>query len=153
MGEKKVKPRMGMHNRITKERWEAIKDDCNQGMPTTEIAKRRSVSEGTVRKVRRSKDFHEYRIRADEQVRSRKPIVVIAPKSGLAFEDFGAKPIFSSKLLKQEVKKTLSSDRCDKEGEKTAHLVGIVMLGWVLIIAAIAITLVITVVRLAMGAA
>lgn len=148
-----VKLKMGMHNRVTKERFEAIKDDVNRGLPIAKITKRHGVSDGTVRKVRRSKDFHEYRIRADEQVRSRKPIVVIAQKSGLPFEDFGAKPIFSSKLLKQEVKKISGSDRYDKEGEKAARLIGIVMLGWILIIAAIITVLIIAAMRLAMGAA
>ena len=83
MSDKKVKLRMGMHNRITKERWEAIKDDCNKGLPTTKIAKRHSVSEGTVRKVRRNRTYHEYRLR---EVRNRKePMAVIAPTSGLPF--------------------------------------------------------------------
>ena len=77
-----VKLKMGMHNRVTKERFEAIKDDVNRGLPIAKITKRHGVSDGTVRKVRRSKNFYEYRIRADEQVRSRKPIVVIAKKAG-----------------------------------------------------------------------
>lgn len=102
MSEKKVKLRMGMHNRVTKERWEAIKEDCDKGLPIAKIAKRHSVSEGTVRKVRRNRTYHEYRLK--EVSRRKEPMVVIAPTSGLPFEDFGRNRLFFSpkKVLKEK---------------------------------------------------
>lgn len=130
MGDKKVKLRMGMRNRITKERWEAIKDDTDKDLPTAKIAKRHSVSEGTVRKVQRSKTFHEYRLRADDQVRSRNtPTVVIAPTSGLPFEDFGPKRLFfSPKKVEPAINNSLS-ERLDREAERSAKFLGVVLLG------------------------
>lgn len=130
MSSKKVKLRMGMHNRITRDRWQAIKDDCNKGMPTTKIAKRHSVSDSTVRKVRRSRSFNEYRIDTEALKNRRNPIVVVAPKSGIPFEDFGARPIFSSKMLK--VRGLTMNDRLEREAEKSARTFGIIAL-WVIV--------------------
>lgn len=123
---KKVKLRMGMHNRVTIDRWQAIKDDLNAGIPVAKAAKRHSVSEGTVRKVRRSKNFHEYRIRAEELKKARHEIVVIAPKSGIPFEDFGPKPFFSSKTLKP--RNPVISNRLDRESDNAAKSVGLIFL-------------------------
>lgn len=146
MSDKKVKLRMGMHNRITKERLEAIKDDCNKGLPTTKIAKRHSVSEGTVRKVRRNRTYHEYRLR---EVRNRKePMAVIAPTSGLPFEDFGLKRIFfSPKKVKPTVDRSLSS-RLNREAENTARAVSVLILGVVgVIVLALVIVFVISITK------
>lgn len=100
---KKVKLRMGMHNRITRDRWQAIKDDLNNGLPVQKVAKRHSVSDSTVRKVRRSRSFNEYRIDAEALRNRRNNIVVVAPKSGIPFEDFGTRPIFPPKCLRLKV--------------------------------------------------
>lgn len=124
---KKVKLRMGMHNRITRDRWQAIKDDLNKGLPVPKVSKRHSVSDSTVRKVRRSRSFNEHRIDAEALKNRRQPIVVVAPKSGLAFEDFGARPIFSSKMFKP--KGPTMNDRLEREAEKSAKTFGIVVLG------------------------
>lgn len=131
MSEKKVKLRMGMHNRITKERWEAIKDDCNNGFPVTRIAKRHFVSEGTVRKVRRNKTYHEYRLR---EVDGRKGLETVTARScGVAYEDFGRKPLFFSPKKVKPTNLELSN-RMDREAEKTARAVGLGMLSVVGII-------------------
>lgn len=124
---KKVKLRMGMHNRITRDRWQAIKDDLNNGLPVSKVSKRHSVSDSTVRKVRRSRSFNEYRIDAEALKNRRNQIVVVAPKSGLPFEDFGARPIFSSKMFKP--KGPTMNDRLEREAEKSAKTFGIVALG------------------------
>lgn len=133
MSEKKVKLRMGMHNRVTKERWEAIKEDCDKGLPATKIAKRHSVSEGTVRKVRRNRTYHEYRLK---EVNHRKePMVVIAPTSGLPFEDYGPKKLFfSPKKVKPTIDRSLSN-RLDHEAENTARAVGALIIGIIGIVA------------------
>lgn len=130
MGEKKVKLRMGIHNKVTIDRWQAMKDDLKAGLPVSKIAKRHSVSEGTVRKVRRSKTYHEYRLR-DVNRRST-PEAVIA-SCGVAYEDFGRKPLFFSPKKVKPTNLALS-DRLDREAEKTARAVGLVMLSVVGII-------------------
>lgn len=124
----RVRLRMGIHNRITAERFQAIKNDINDELPIAKIAKRHNVSDSTVRKVRRSKDFHEYRIRADEQVHSRRAVVVVSPVAGVPFEDFGRKPIFSSPKISKDADLALS-DRLDRESENTAKCLGLVLLG------------------------
>ncbi len=126
MGEKKVKLRMGMHNRITRDRFQAIKDDLNNGLLVQKVAKRHSVSDATVRKVRRSRNFNEYRIDAEALKNRRNQIVVIASKSGLPFEDFGTKPIFSSKLLKSS-KNTISHKK--RKAEKIIGWENVAVLG------------------------
>lgn len=125
MGNKKVKLRMGMHNRITIDRFQAIKDDTRKGLPTAKIAKRHSVSESTVRKVRKSKNFHEYRIDSEALKNRRQQLVVIAERSGLPYEDFGPKPIFSSKMLKP--RKPIVDSQREREVEKSVRVFGIVM--------------------------
>lgn len=126
---KKVKLRMGIHNRVTSDRFQAIKDDLNNGFPVAKVAKRHSVSDSTVRKVRRSKNFREYRISAEDLKNRRQSIVVVAPKSGLSFEDFGPKPIFSSKMLKSK-----GMDGSHHDVEKPTKITGIIALGIVGII-------------------
>jgi len=132
-GAKKVKLRMGMHNRITIDRFQAIKDDVNKGLSVAKIAKRHSVSESTVRKVRHSKNFHEYRIDAEALKNRRQPIIVIAEQSGLPFEDFGPKPIFALKMLKP--KNPTISNQLDREAEKSAQSLGIIALGMIGVVA------------------
>lgn len=130
MGEKKVKLRMGIHNKVTIDRWQAMKDDLKAGLPVSKIAKRHSVSEGTVRKVRRSKTYHEYRLR--EVNRHSNPEIVTA-SCGVAYEDFGRKPLFFSPKKVKPTNLALSN-QLDREAEKTARAVGLVMLSMVEII-------------------
>ncbi len=130
MGEKKVKLRMGIHNKVTIDRWQAMKDDLKAGLPVSKIAKRHSVSEGTVRKVRRSKTYHEYRLR--EVNRHSNPEIVTA-SCGVAYEDFGRKPLFFSPKKVKPTNLALSN-QLDREAEKTARAVGLVMLSIVGII-------------------
>lgn len=130
MGEKKVKLRMGIHNKVTIDRWQAMKDDLKAGLPVSKIAKRHSVSEGTVRKVRRSKTYHEYRLK--EVNRHSNPEIVTA-SCGVAYEDFGWKPLFFSPKKVKPTNLTLSN-QLDREAEKTARAVGLVMLSVVGII-------------------
>lgn len=146
MTNQKVNLRMGMHNRITKERWEDIKNDCDKGLSTAKIAKQRSVSEGTVRKVRRNKTYHEYRLR---EVRSRKePMIVIAPTSGLPFEDYGPKKLFFSPKKVMPVADRTLSRRLDREAENTARAVGIMILGIIgVIVLALVIVFIISITR------
>lgn len=145
MSEKKVKLRMGMHNRVTKDRWQAIKDDCNNGLPTAKIAKRNSVSEGTVRKVRKSKNFHEYRLSNDKRLRE--PFTKVTSSCGVAYIDFGKKPLFFSPK-KVKSKNIALSNRLDREAENTARCLGIVMAGIVgIIVFALAIVLISSLVR------
>lgn len=107
-----------------------MKDDLKAGLPVSKIAKRHSVSEGTVRKVRRSKTYHEYRLR--EVNRHSNPEIVTA-SCGVAYEDFGRKPLFFSPKKVKPTNLALSN-QLDREAEKTARAVGLVMLSIVGII-------------------
>lgn len=131
MSEKKVKLRMGMHNRITKDRWQSIKDDYYNGLSVPIIAKRHAVSESTVRKVRRSRNFHEYRLSNDKRLRE--PFTEVMSSCGVAYIDFGKKPLFFSPK-KVKSKNIALSNRLDREAENTARCLGIVMSGIVGII-------------------
>lgn len=125
---KKVKLRMGMHNRITIKRFQAIKDDLDRGLSVKEITERQNVSEATVRKVRRSKNFHEYRLQNDKRVRDRNALVVISPTAGVPYEDFGKKPIFFSPKVPKPTN-LARSNQLDLEAERSARCLGLVILG------------------------
>jgi hypothetical protein len=135
--------KMGMHNRITIDRFQAIKDDVIAGLPVNKVAKRNNVSESTVRKVRRSKNFHEYRIRADEQIRDRNKVVVVAPTAGVPFEDFGQKPLFFSPKKLKSIKPTLNR-QLNLEAEHSTRCLGLVLLGIIglILVGLVAITIV-----------
>lgn len=126
MSEKKVKLRMGMHNKVTIDRWQAIKDDTKTDLSVAKIAKRNSVSESTVRRVRRSKTYHEYRLSHDKTLKE--PIVVVAKSCNVPYEDFGRKPLFFSPKKVKPTNLELSN-RLDREAEKTARCLGIVIVG------------------------
>lgn len=122
-----VKLRMGMHNRITIDRFAAIKDDINKGLPIAKIAKRHAVSDSTVRKVRRHRNFKEYRMEANAKYNQRHAPVVMSKTGQVPFEDFGKEgKIFSSKMLKPS--EVARSDALDREGERTARGVGVLFL-------------------------
>lgn len=125
MSEKKVKLRMGIHNKVTIDRWQAMKDDLNAG-PIARIAKRNSVSESTVRKVRRSKTYHEHRLSHDRPLKE--PVVVVAKSCNVPYEDFGRKPLFFSPKKVKPTNLELSN-RLDREAEKTARCLGVVLAG------------------------
>lgn len=96
MDKKKVALKMGMHNRITEERFLAIKADLKAGIPAAKIEKRHHVRSATIRKIRRSKDYKEYRVRDDARVKSNKGVVVICPVTNTAYEDYGPNRLFFS---------------------------------------------------------
>lgn len=126
MSDKKVKLRMGIHNKVTIDRWQAIKDDTKTDLSVAKIAKRNSVSESTVRRVRRSKTYHEYRLSHDKSLKE--PIVVVAKSCNVPYEDFGRKPLFFSPKKVKPTNLELSN-RLDREAEKTARCLGIVIVG------------------------
>ena len=97
MSEKKVKLRMGIHNKVTIDRRQAMKDDLKAGLPIEKIARRNSVSESTVRRVRRSKTYREYRLSHDRSLKE--PVVVVAKSCNVPYEDFGRKPLFLSQII------------------------------------------------------
>lgn len=128
--------KMGMHHPVTLERFTTIKQALNKGMQNNKAAKEFGFSLSTIQRIRRSKDYHTYRIRADKQIRSRQAMVVIAPKSGLPYEDFGRKPIFSSsKPLTQKQQDNLAkTNALDRASDKTASMVGLIFIGWIILL-------------------
>ena len=128
---KKVKLRMGIHNKVTQDRWQAIKDDCNIGLPISKIASRNSVSETTVRRVRRSKNFYEYRLNNDRLLR--RSIAVIEPTSGVAYEDYGPRRLFFSPK-KVKSKNIEFCNSFAREAVQTAGCFGVVLLGAIVVI-------------------
>lgn len=131
MGKRKVKLRMGIHNKITLDRWQAMKDDLKTGLSVSMVAKRHSVSESTVRRVRRSKTYHEYRLSHDRSLKE--PVVVVAKSCNVPYEDFGRKPLFFSPKKVKPTNLELSN-RLDREAEKTARCLGVVLAGIVAIV-------------------
>lgn len=126
MSEKKVKLRMGIHDKVTIDRWQAMKDDLKAGLPIEKIARRNSVSESTVRRVRRSKTYREYRLSHDRSLKE--PVVVVAKSCNVPYEDFGRKPLFFSPKKVKPTNLELSN-RLDREVEKTARCLGVVLAG------------------------
>lgn len=129
--------KMGMHNRITEDRYRHIKQEWAKvqigAHNDNVIAKRCGISKTTASLIRRTDSYHEYRLKTDKRLR--KPIVVIAEKSGLPYEDFGKKPIFSSKPLMQRRQDDMKrTDMLDKASEKTATMIGVVSIGWIILL-------------------
>ncbi len=108
-----------------------MKDDLKTGLSVSMVAKRHSVSESTVRRVRRSKTYHEYRLSHDKSLKE--PVVVVAKSCNVPYEDFGRKPLFFSPKKVKPTNLALSN-QLDREAEKTARAVGLVMLSIVGII-------------------
>lgn len=96
MVEKKVKLRMGMHNRITAERFHVIKEAIADGMAGPTIEKKYNIKHTTLSYIRRAKTYYQYRLLTEGVPRVKKMPKVYGQKSGLPFEDYGCTPIFFS---------------------------------------------------------
>ena len=118
-----AKLKMGMHNRVTERRFYTIKGALNKGMGNAKAMAKFKVGDSTIRKIRRCKNFREYRL---ENHAKHVEIKVVAPGSGLLFEDYPPKQLHPM------------SDQLDREAELTARHFGICLLG-IMVIAAISI--------------
>lgn len=96
MGEKKVKLRMGMHNRITAERFHVIKGAIADGMAGPAIEKKYNIKHTTLGYIRRAKTYYQYRLLTEGVPRAKKMPKVYGEKSGLIFEEYRPDLIFFS---------------------------------------------------------
>lgn len=136
MAEKKVKLKMGMHNPVTKERFQVIKGALAGGMTREAVKKKYNIKDTTLRYIRRAETYYEYRLLAERLPRPKKMPTVYGEKSGLPFEDYGYGPIFFSvKKVKPTHKEV--SNRLDREADVTARAVGLMMVGALIVVGAI----------------
>lgn len=139
MEKKKVSLKMGIHNRITKERFAAIKADLKGGLSAAKVQKRHHVGATTVRKIRRSKDYNDYRVRADEQVRSKEGIVVICPITKTPYEDYGPGRIFFSPKPVKKTSECSWQSELNKRSRGRGAQVAVVCLSIVAIVSILAV--------------
>ncbi len=92
-----TKLRMGMHNPITAERFKIIKAAILGGMSEEEVMRRYEIKRTTLKYIKRSMTFYEYRLWTETLPAARKMAPVIEPNSGVAFEDY-VRPKHSSKV-------------------------------------------------------
>lgn len=130
---------MGMHNRITSERFEAIKRDVKSSLSDAEVMNKHQIKKTTLIAIRRSQTFYEYRLRTDSRLKNYRfrPIIVAAEKSGLLFEDYA--PTKMRAMTEKE-----ESDRLDREAERTARVFGVMFAIIILILIVALIALIIT---------
>lgn len=126
MNQKKVKLRMGIHNRITAERFHTIKGAIANGMTGPAIEKKYDVKRTTLQYIRRAKTFYEYRLLTERLPRGKKMPTVYGEKTGLPFEDYGYTPIFFS-VKKVKPTQTELSNRLDQEAESSARGIGLML--------------------------
>lgn len=128
MGQKKVKLRMGMHNRITAERFHVIKGAIADGMAGPAIEKKYNIKRTTLSYIRKASSYYEYQLLTERLPRAKKMPKVYGEKSGLPFEDYGYTPIFFS-IKKVKPVDEMKSNRLDREATKSAECVGWVLMG------------------------
>lgn len=136
MGEKRVRLRMGMHNRITAERFHIIKGAIAGGMAGPTIEKKYNIKRTTLSYIRKAGSYYEYQLLAERLPRAKKMPKVYGEKSGLPFEDYGYGPIFFS-VKKVKPTDELKSNRLDREATKSVECVGWVLTGALFLILAI----------------
>lgn len=86
-----TKLKMGMHNRITAERFHIIRGAVLGGMNDEEVMRRYEIRRTTLKYIKKSRTFYEYRIWTETLPAARKMPTVYGVKSGLAFEDYKPK--------------------------------------------------------------
>lgn len=140
MAEKKVKLKMGMHNPVTKERFQVIKGALAGGMTREAVKKKYNIKDTTLRYIRRAETYYEYRLLTERLPRAKKMPKVYGEKSGLPFEDYGYAPIFFS-IKKVKPTDSSRSNRLDHEAIKSAEVLGWLLVGALFLVMAILIKL------------
>lgn len=115
-----TKLKMGRHNAITAERFHQIKGALAEGMSADAVMTKYGVKHTTLRYIEISKNFYEYRLRTETLPAARKMPTVIAPSSGLAFEDFSYR--------KKRPSKRQLGQRARREEETTTRMLGPVVI-------------------------
>ena len=134
MSEKKVRLKMGMHNPITKERFQVIKGALVGGMTREAVKKKYDIKDTTLNYIRRAETYYEYRLLTERLPHPKKMPPVYGPKSGLAFELTDIRPIFFPAKKVKPVDE-LRSNRLDRESVQSAYCLGLLILGSIGVIA------------------
>lgn len=130
-----TKLKMGRHNAITAERFHQIKGALAEGMSADAVMTKYEVKHTTLRYIEISKNFYEYRLRTETLPAARKMPTVIAPSSGLAFEDFSyRKKRPSKRQLEQQAR---------REEEASTRMFGLVAIVAMAVIGMIAVGIIV----------
>lgn len=90
--------KMGRHNRITAERFHIIKAALAEGMSENAVMTKYEIKTTTLRYIQKSVNYYEYRLYTEMLPAARKMPKVVAPSSGLEFEDISYKKRKTNKL-------------------------------------------------------
>lgn len=124
-----TKLKMGMHNRITPERFELIRSAIAGGMSDQEIMRRYEIKRTTLQYIAKSKTFYEYRLYTETLPAARKMPKVIMPSSGLALEDYESK----------KYRAKIQDKAADRQSESLVESLGLgllVIAGFIMVFAA-----------------
>lgn len=121
-----TKLKMGMHNRITAERFHLIKAALADGMSEAAVMARYDIKRTTMRYIQKSVNYYEYRLYTETLPAARKMPKVIAPSSGLAFEDFSYR---RHKKPKPPVAQPTWQDEINAKSTSIVVITGIAILG------------------------
>lgn len=125
--------KMGMHNRISPERFHIIKASISEGMGDNTAMAKYGIKKTTLNYIKKSTNFYEYRLLTETLPAARKMPKVIAPSSGLEFEDFS---------YRKKKKDKTGFGRCPGcVNEAPNHLVGIIAATGIIVIGLVALVL------------
>lgn len=119
---------MGIHNRITAERYHQIKAELHSAKDDKTIMEKYDIGATTAWLIRNTSSFYEYRLRTDPKLRKmrHKPLRVMTPTSGLYFEDYRPKRTsVCSKTFMKENREL--SNQLDQTAERVASVIGILL--------------------------
>lgn len=88
-----AKLRMGRHNAISAERFHIIRGAIAEGMSDEQVMKKYDIKHTTLAYIQKSKTYYEYQLYTEKLPAAKKIGKVIAPSSGLTFEDYDMKKI------------------------------------------------------------
>lgn len=120
-----TKIKMGKYNTVTPERFHLIKATLAEGMSDESVMEKYGIKRTTLRYIKKSTNFYEYRLLTEILPASRKMPKVVAPSSGLEFEDFS---------WKKKSNKVRAEKCANREDETTARIVGIIAIVAIVVI-------------------
>ena len=125
------KLKMGISNRITLKRFNEIKSSIDD-LTDKQVMERYNIRTTTLKYIKKSKNFYEYRLLTETIPAARKMPTVIEPTSGVEYEDFSCKG-YRNKPPKLE-RSMMRDDRHTANMFGTVLLVGLIVLGIVAIV-------------------
>lgn len=124
--------KMGKYNAITPERFHLIKAALAEWVSDSEVMAKYEIKKTTLRYIKRSTSFYEYRLLTEALPAARKMPKVVAPSSGLEFEDFSYR--------KNKGDKAAAEKRASREDGATNKMVALVAVEAIAIISLVALT-------------